>query len=192
LSGVEIRVGPAGDLAGYASIPARFSTDTIFSVSAEGPPFELIGQLLDAPLHKNYDELESPHEWPALFDVSRWAVMTASIDNARVGHALLARDTPGVDMLENRHDLLVVWDIRVHPRAQGMGVGRRLFRAIEDWGNAHGCIELKIETQNVNHAACRFYEAMGCVLASANRGAYPDLPDEVQLIWRKMLAPARD
>jgi hypothetical protein len=98
LNAIEIEVGPAGYLAGYASIPARFSTDTIFSVSADGPPFELTGQPLDTPLHKNYDELESPHEWPKLFDVS----------------------------------------------------------------------QLKVETQNVNHAACRFYEAMVIAPYSTN------------------------
>ena len=184
---VVIRIEPAGDLAGYATISCRFSTDRIFNVVAEGASFELIEETLDSPLHKNYDDLESPLEWPTLFDVSRWAVIGAHIGGARVGEALLAVDTPGVDMLEHRDDLLVLWDIRVDRRAQGMGVGRALFRAAEQWGEAHGCVEMKIETQNVNRAACRFYEAMGCVLAGVNRGAYPELPDEVQLIWRKPL-----
>ena len=37
--------------------------------------------------------------------------------------------------------------------------------------------------QNVNVAACRFYMAMGCELSAVNLHAYPDLPDEAQLIW---------
>ena len=51
-----------------------------------------------------------------------------------------------------------------------------------------GCRLLKIETQNVNVAACCFYAAQGCTLGGVNRFAYLGAygaahPDEVQLIW---------
>ena len=48
---------------------------------------------------------------------------------------------------------------------------------------------MKVETQNVNVPACRFYARQGCVLGAINRFAYPDLPDEVQLLWYKTLSP---
>ena len=44
-----------------------------------------------------------------------------------------------------------------------------------------------VETQNVNVAACRFYERQGCVLKQANPDAYPQLPEEIQLIVSKAL-----
>jgi hypothetical protein len=44
-----------------------------------------------------------------------------------------------------------------------------------------------VETQNVNVAACRFYEGHGCLLEQANPGAYPQLPEEIQLIFSKAL-----
>jgi hypothetical protein len=45
--------------------------------------------------------------------------------------------------------------------------------------------EHKSETQNNNVSACRFYAKQGCVLGGINRYAYPDHPDEAQLLWYK-------
>jgi GNAT superfamily N-acetyltransferase len=79
----------------------------------------------------------------------------------------------------------------VAPDQRGSGVGSALFRATERWAGDRGCGWLKIETQNVNTAACRFYQKMGCTLGGIERFAYPELPDEVQLLWWKALqAPA--
>jgi ribosomal protein S18 acetylase RimI-like enzyme len=90
-------------------------------------------------------------------------------------------------MLEGRDDLVVLWDIRVSPKARRLAVGSALFRSIEAWARARNCRELKVETQNTNVAACRFYAHQGCHLKRANYNAYPDLPDEVQLIWSKVV-----
>ena len=35
--------------------------------------------------------------------------------------------------------------------------------------------------------ACRFYAKQGCELAAIHRFAYPELPNEVQLLWYKDL-----
>jgi len=67
-----------------------------------------------------------------------------------------------------------------------------LFQAAGDWARAHGCGWLKIETQNVNVAACRFYQKMGCSLGGIDRFAYPQLPGEVQLLWWKALQARTD
>jgi len=48
---------------------------------------------------------------------------------------------------------------------------------------------LKIETQNVNVPACRFYQKTGCALGTSDRFAYPGQPGEVQLLWWKALTP---
>lgn len=66
-------------------------------------------------------------------------------------------------------------------------MGSTLFRAAEAWARARGCRQLKVETQNVNVAACRFYARQGCVLTSVHHNAYPGLPDEIQLLWYKNL-----
>lgn len=88
-------------------------------------------------------------------------------------------------MLENREDLAVLWDLRIAPRARRRGLGAKLFGAASDWATTRGCRWLAIETQNINVPACRFYASQGYVLGSIHRFAYPDLPDEIQLIWYK-------
>ena len=42
------------------------------------------------------------------------------------------------------------------------------------------------------NAACRFYQEMGCTLGGIDRFAYPRLPGEVQLLWRKALQAPGD
>jgi ribosomal protein S18 acetylase RimI-like enzyme len=90
-------------------------------------------------------------------------------------------------MLEGRRDLAVLWDIRVAPDARHQGVGSALFQKVEAKAKLHGCRQLMIETQNTNVGACRFYERQGCRLQTINRAAYPEYPDEIQLLWYKDL-----
>ena len=62
-----------------------------------------------------------------------------------------------------------------------------LCAAAEEWALARGCGQLKVETQNVNVPACRFYAAQGCELGVIDRFAYPRLPKEIQLLRSKEL-----
>jgi hypothetical protein len=36
-------------------------------------------------------------------------------------------------------------------------------------------------------AACQFYARQGCTLGAIHRFAYPELPEETQLLWYKQL-----
>ena len=110
-------------------------------------------------------------------------VLSAFDGPSRVGGAVVAWRTPGADMLEGRDDLAVLWDIRVHPEYRGRGIGARLFRRAAGWARDQGCVVLKIETQNINVPACRFYASQGCELRAVHLNAYPELPHEVQLLW---------
>jgi predicted GNAT family acetyltransferase len=76
----------------------------------------------------------------------------------------VAHRTPGVYMLEGRDDLAVLWDIRVQPVVRGHGIGHLLFEAAAATARQWQCRLLKIETQNINVAACRFYAREGCQL----------------------------
>jgi GNAT superfamily N-acetyltransferase len=80
-----------------------------------------------------------------------------------------------------------LWDIRVAPDIRRNGVGSALLRAAESWAAAKGATSMKVETQNINVPACRFYSRNGYVLRAANPCAYPEFPDEVQLLWYKEL-----
>jgi GNAT superfamily N-acetyltransferase len=90
-------------------------------------------------------------------------------------------------MLEGRRDLSVLWDIRVAPDARGKGIGSALFERVEAWAQAQGCRQLKVETQNINVRACGFYGRHGCELRAVHYAAYPELPEEIQLLWYKDL-----
>lgn len=186
---VEVRQEPLAALGEYATVPIAFEVRSVFEVAEAGEGFELVERPVAAPYVKDHDAIpgEGPAAWAMHFDLSSWALFAAWRDGRRVGGAAVAFDTPGVDMLEGRRDLAVLWDIRVAPDVRAQAVGTALFRAAEDWARARGCTELKVETQNIDVPACRFYARQGCVLAEATRGAYPTLPHEVQLIWRKPL-----
>ena len=104
----------------------------------------------------------------------------------------MAFNTPGVHMLKGRKDLAVLWDIRVHPDFQRNGIGTKLFNYAAKWSREKGCRQLKIETQNVNVPACRFYAKQGCRLGVINRYAYaghPKVGHEVMFIWYLELRP---
>ncbi len=159
----------------YERVPISFEVRSIFDVDGT----RLIERAVD-PYPKDY-ALEFPGS------TVNWGLIAARAEETIVGGALVARDTPGVDMLEGRGDLALLWDLRVAPEIRGRGVGRAIFAAAERWAIAHGCRELKVETQNTNVAACRFYERQGCVLRSVNAGTYPDQPHEIQLLWFKEL-----
>jgi len=191
---IEVREESATALAEYARIPIAFEVKEIFEVAARKGGlggFVLTERRLDTPYIKDYDAFaeESPAHWAERFDVSNWEFLAAHYEGGRVGGAAVALDTAGLGMLEGRRDLAVLWDIRVAPEARGRGVGAALFRAAEARAAARGCLQLKVETQNINVPACRFYARQGCELGAIKRFAYPELPHEIQLLWYKQLMP---
>ena len=181
----------------YAAVSMTVVVDRILQVAvADGGlgGLSLTETALADPYVKDYDALRGaePVRWLERFDTSNWGLIRGRRDGRMVGGAVVAFNSPGVRMLGGRDDIAVLWDIRVWPEERGAGLGSALFQAAADWAVARGCGWLKIETQNVNVAACRFYRKMGCTLGAIDRFAYPDLPDEVQLLWWKPLAARSD
>ena len=189
---VEVVEDPKTTLAEYATIPISFEVHSVLDVldrSAGQGELLLVERKLEVPYIKDYDTIhgEHPTQWPARFDLSNWGFLAAHAAGQRVGAAAVAFNTPSLDMLDGRSDIAALWDIRVAPEARGQGIGRALFHAAETWGRARGCRALIIETQNINVPACRFYQRQGCVLVAAKKFVYPTLPNEVQLLWRRVL-----
>jgi GNAT superfamily N-acetyltransferase len=193
---VEIEEVSPGFLADYGRIATAFEVTSVLAVvpadgGLGGLAFE--ERPAPAPFVKDYDALPGnrPVDWLRRFDVARWGVLVARRGGRVVGGAVLAFDTPGMTMLDGRSDLAVLWDLRVEPGARGQGVGTALFEAAEHWARARSCRRLKVETQNVNVPACRFYAARGCTLGAIHRFAYAELPGEVQLLWYRELGAER-
>lgn len=189
---MRIAEEPIERLALHGKVPIAFLVERVLDVTLveEGlGGVVMCERALEVPWLKDYDAIkgEGPTRWARHFDVTNWGLISAHEAGRRVGGAVVAFNTTGIGMLEGRVDLAVLWDIRVRPEARWSGTGSLLFRAVEAWARDRRCRTLKVETQNTNVPACRFYRRMGCTLGSVDRFAYADLPEEVQLIWFKEL-----
>jgi GNAT superfamily N-acetyltransferase len=189
---VEIRQEPVTSLEEYANIPIAFVVNSILDVETlrgGEREFRLTERRIDIPYVKDYDSIEGegPASWPARFDLLNWAFILARSEGHVIGGAALAFAAPELDIVEGGADLAILWDLRVSPGARRQGVGASLFRAAESRAKAQGCRELQVETQNINVAACRFYARQGCELRGVNFKAYAGFPDEIQLLWYKIL-----
>jgi ribosomal protein S18 acetylase RimI-like enzyme len=189
---IEIREEPLSWLTEYGRISIAFTVSSIFDIA--NPECDIDGlagsERRNAnPYEKDYDLIpgNKPTDWAKSFDISNWGVLSARLDGEPVGGAVIAYKTNGLLMLEGRVDQAVLWDIRISPDWRGKGLGSELLAASENWAEARGCQALKIETQNINVAACKFYAKQGYKIRTINPNAYPELPDEIQIIWHKSL-----
>jgi ribosomal protein S18 acetylase RimI-like enzyme len=144
------------------------------------------------PYIKDFRDVETESDvpwrkgWASKWDISNWAFLMAFDDEKPVGAATVVTRTEGVNMLCGRDDLAVLWDIRVADEYKRQGVGSALFEAAVEWSTAQGMTQLKIECQNNNVTAIKFYHSQGAVLGSIDEYAYfndPDCKNEVQLVW---------
>ena len=186
---IEIVQESAEHLAEYARIPIAFEMRGVMKATRVGDRYNLEEHRVALPRVKDYDALpgEGPTSWPERFDLSRWQFFAARHAGERVGGAAVVARSPGIDLLEGRPDLGLLWDIRVAPSARGQGIGTALIQAAENWAAAQALRTMKVETQDVNAPACRFYERSGYKLRSITPRAYRDFPDETQLLWYKEL-----
>jgi ribosomal protein S18 acetylase RimI-like enzyme len=194
---ITVRENPTLSLADYEAIPISFRVERVLQL--ERPPAGHIGfifseQQLDAPYLKDYDQTGNrPTDWANNWDISKWGIFTAEDGDRLAGGAVVAWGTPEILQLQGRHDLSALWDIRVLPSYRGRGVGRTLFKAAAVWSRARGASGMRIETQNINVPACRFYAAQGCTLSAVDVHAYPELPHEIGLNWYlKLCAKSSD
>ncbi len=189
---IEVIEDPNTVPAEYSNIPIPFKVERILDVDiqVDGPGAFIVSERsVNVPYVKDYDAIGGggPAQWSRRFNLSNWGLFAARLQGQQVGGAAVVLDTAGANIFDNRTDRAVLWDIRVSPKVRGQGVGSALFRAAEAWAMQRGCRELMIETQNINVPACRFYARHGCVLKVIDRFAYPEFPDEAQLLWCKDL-----
>lgn len=188
---IEIKERGVDILPQYKEIPIAFEVKTVFRVDPidGGLGGIKLGEEEIVPSYiKDYDAYQDggPQRWPQRFDVRNWGFLLAFDKTRPLGGTTLAFDTPGVHMLAGRKDLAVLWDLRITPKLRRCGIGSRLFDHAVNWARKRGCKQLKIETQNVNVPACRFYAKQGCRLGEINRYAYagdPEVAHEVMLVW---------
>jgi GNAT superfamily N-acetyltransferase len=180
----------SASLSDYAKIPIAFEVRSIYQVRLidRGLGGIRLGEVAVEPYRKDYDACDEdrPENWLERFDVSNWVLLMILDGEIPLAGAAIAFDTPEVHMLEGRRDLAIVWDIRVCPDQRGNGLGTSLFQAAATWARSKGCTQLKVETQNTNVPACKFYARQGCSLGEIHRFKYIrdlDFTDEVMLVW---------
>jgi GNAT superfamily N-acetyltransferase len=188
---VSIDIVGSERLAEYSQIPIAFEVTRRLAVDLVGDGIggiRLRETEVTPAYTKDYDASDEggPDRWGERFDITNFVIFLAAGDGTPVGGATLVYDTPGLHMLAGRKDMVVLWDIRVVPGLRRDGIGTTLFDLVVDWARRRGFKILKIETQNINLPACRFYLKQGCRLGEINRYAYagdPAVAEEVMLVW---------
>ena len=175
------------ELKEYAKIPISFEVNSIFKI------FDKIDDSINLsfvekpvkPWIKNYDGIDSerPLNWSKKFDMQNWGIFGSYKNGNLIGGATVAFNTPNVNRLEGRKDITALWDIRIRPEFRRKSVGRELFLKAIQFTQENDCRCMKVETQNINVGACRFYSRMGCTLGAINRYAYWDFPNEIMMDW---------
>jgi len=128
---------------------------------------------------------ESVAQWKR-FDLSNWAFFMAFDNERPVGGAAVAACTKKIHMLSGRDDLAVLWDIRVDDAYKHQGIGQALFDMAVIWSRSQGLRQMKIECQNNNVPAVKFYHKQGAILSAIDEYAYYNelkYRHEAQLIW---------
>ncbi|MCT4598145.1 MAG: GNAT family N-acetyltransferase [Vallitalea sp.] len=170
----------------YSDISIKFRADSEYRLTWKNNGLSGIMLVEESvePYWKDYDTIDSnPSLLIDKFDLSNWRVLSTFDGDTRVGGAIIAYNTEGINILEGKDDLVVVWDIRINKDYRGMGIGTKIFERCIKWARNNKCTRVKVETQNNNVKACKFYVSKGAKLSNINRYYYKDYPDEVQLIW---------
>jgi len=185
---VEIRQVGTDALPRYSEIPISFQVESIFRIETRESGLagiELHEEKVINPYIKDYDAVrgEGPTRWLKRFDMSNWGIFMAFEEGRHVGGTIVA---PGAYIGDLDKEFAQLFDIRVHPEVRRRGIGTRLLQHTADWVRHLKCKYLKIETQNTNVPACRFYARQGCELGNIDRYAYTAYPEsvhEIRLVW---------
>jgi len=135
---------------------------------------------------KDLGKYEIACEYEKHFDISNWVFYMAFDDKKPIAAITMASLTSNVIMLDGRDDLCVLWDIRVMNGYKHQGIGQKLFDLAIEWARKQGFKQMKIECQNNNVPACKFYQKQGAVLSKIDEYAYyndEEIRNEVQFIW---------
>lgn len=177
----------------YAAIDPSFEVTSVLKVVAKDSGLgglAFVEEDVAQPYRKGADIPDySPLTWPPRQESGPFAAFLEMDGDLAVGGAAVIVNPSAAFLFERREALAGLWDIRVRPDRRRTGVGARLLLHAADWAKKRGCSQLRIECQNVNVAACRFY-AKHCVLGGVERYGYAacsDVAHEVMLLWYRDL-----
>jgi GNAT superfamily N-acetyltransferase len=177
----------------YAEIdPSREVTSVLKVIPRDGGlgGLQFVEEKVARPYPKAADSPEdSPLSWPPRQEPGAFAAFVAMDGDLALGGAAVIINPAGAFLFERREALAGLWDIRVRPDRRRTGVGSQLLLHAAGWAKKKGCTQLRVECQNVNVAACRFY-ANHCILGGVERYGYaacPDVAHEAMFLWYRDL-----
>jgi ribosomal protein S18 acetylase RimI-like enzyme len=169
----------------YDKIPMKLTVTTILKVIKLGQGLDGIQYRFEEmdvkPYIKDFTEGESVKRWLEHFKIATWAFFMANDGENPIGGAAVVANAPEICMLDGRNDLTVLWDIRVSENYKHQGIGEHLFKMAYNWSKDNGYKKMKIESQNTNIPACRFYQKQGAELVVIDENRYGT--DEVMFLW---------
>ncbi|MCR3906727.1 MAG: GNAT family N-acetyltransferase [Tenericutes bacterium] len=127
---------------------------------------------------------EKVSDWVKILNEKTTSIVVLEENGIWVGGCITVTHSPRVNMLRNNMQNAVLWDIRVHPQYQNLGVGSILLEASIKFSKQMNCKHLIIETQDNNPKAIDFYLKHNAKLIEINKQAYQDTPNETQLIFQ--------
>ena len=176
----------------YAKVSIAFTVESKYvavPVGGADGGWTLSEALVEPAWIKDYDGGEPPTRW-LRWNTTNWRIFSAFSGevNGLAGQSLFTIRRSWISLRDGR-ELAALWDLRVAPEWRGRGVGTMLYKRVVRYAKSVGCVELKIETQDVNVPACDFYAKQGCHLVNVIPNAYPGWPDEVEFDWMLEIEP---
>ncbi len=187
---MEILSITSKELPKYAKIPMTFEVSSRLEARLVDDGLGGI-QFREAqvkPYTKNYDEIDGnkPTDWPKRFDISNWDLLLAHDGQISVAGVAVAYNISGTNEYGRLNNPAILWDLRVRPDYRSSGLGTQLFRKAVKIARGKNYKRLKVETQNTNVAACKFYVKQGCQLGEIHRFRYTgnlETEKEIMLAW---------
>lgn len=154
---------------------AAFTTDRIYRVESRDFSFALVETNLPIVYSKRYAAADIAEN----FKTADYAAGVIDNDRRIVGFITAEHE------IWNRS--VRVSGLFVADEYQRRGVGRKLLAAAHDFARAKNASRLRLETQNVNYPAIRFYLRHGFRLCGLDESLYDPLavPDETALFFSR-------
>jgi dTDP-4-amino-4,6-dideoxy-D-galactose acyltransferase len=142
--------GPAKSLFGFESYTGEVSPRLLELALASG--------------HKSrfYNDPRTKHLFPALYRT--W--IENSVNRSIADEVLISKhegEISGFVTLKKKDATGSIGLIAVHESMRGMGIGKELMNAANNWYAANGCLEAIVVTQKDNEQACILYEKTGYI-----------------------------
>ena len=165
-------------------IPMIIEIDRIIKISKEGNNFGGINYSFseeDVPKYSHDFDIAEPVLGWRKYGTGSWGFFMAYDDGKPIGAATVAAKSPELKMLDGRDDIALLWDMRLPAEYRRQGIGQRLFDMAVEWSTGGGYKMMKIECQNTNLPAARFYEKQGAELVVINPHAYNT--EKTMFLW---------